>query len=248
MWENTCQFYSTVELEGERGPYKPIGQKSWRWVSSIQHKRSEYLPDIADAIVNGESVFFFSDPHFDHANIIHLSSRPFSDLETMQQALWASVVAASTKGRVICLGDLALRDPLSWQKKFSGLGNTLTIVGNHDAKNWDLVPWLATNARGWGSFQLPISWCKEHFSSHELVNWDSLPPYMSFGMFHWPVPKEFYPKGLWAQLHGHTHSVQRQPTHMNVCVEALDYEPRTFQELFTFDVFLESIDAYRTQK
>jgi calcineurin-like phosphoesterase family protein len=85
-------------------------------------------------------MFFTSDHHFNHTNIIRHSNRPFSSLEEMHEQLvsrWNSAV--SPRDVVYHLGDFAL----SWGKKHDGVveellrvcnGRKTLIVGNHDKK------------------------------------------------------------------------------------------------------------------
>ena len=47
---------------------------------------------------DGDKVFFTSDTHFYHANIINFCKRPFANVETMNEALienWNAVVGAN---------------------------------------------------------------------------------------------------------------------------------------------------------
>lgn len=84
------------------------------------------------------AIWFTSDTHFNHANIIEYSSRPFDDLDDMTETMiarWNAVVHHSDT--VYHLGDFAL----SWGKKHKELCDSLLerlhgqkwlIVGNHD--------------------------------------------------------------------------------------------------------------------
>lgn len=84
------------------------------------------------------AIWFTSDTHFNHENIIKYSSRPFADLEAMTEVLvgnWNAVVRP--EDTVYHLGDFAL----SWGSKHRELidsllsrlaGQKWLIVGNHD--------------------------------------------------------------------------------------------------------------------
>lgn len=85
-------------------------------------------------------IWFTSDTHFNHANVIQYSERPFSDLEDMTEQLvdnWNSLIQPGDS--VYHLGDFAL----SWGKKHEKLidgilarlnGQKFLITGNHDRK------------------------------------------------------------------------------------------------------------------
>lgn len=76
-------------------------------------------------------IFFTSDHHFGHANIIRLCKRPFTDLHSMNEAMtarWNAVVAP--KDAVYHLGDFALGDHRPYLQRLNG--SKILIPGNHD--------------------------------------------------------------------------------------------------------------------
>lgn len=82
-----------------------------------------------------EKTFVTADDHWGHKNIIHLSKRPFSDINEMNEALiqnWNSIVPSD--GTVYHLGDMFYKMPLD--KAYSILerlnGQIHLIEGNHD--------------------------------------------------------------------------------------------------------------------
>lgn len=97
------------------------------------------------------TIWFTADTHFNHANVIEYSKRPFADLAEMTETLvanWNSVVERGDT--VFHLGDFAL----SWGKKHAELvdgllsrlkGQKWLIKGNHDrdevtrSKRWHMV-------------------------------------------------------------------------------------------------------------
>lgn len=78
------------------------------------------------------SIFFISDLHLNHANIIKYCSRPFKDVNEMNATIierWNSVV--STKDTVFHLGDFCKRgNPTDFIKQLNG--HIIFIKGNHD--------------------------------------------------------------------------------------------------------------------
>ncbi len=87
-------------------------------------------------------VFFISDLHFFHANIIKYESRPFKDVEEMNQVLinnWNSIVK-SNDDKVFILGDLSLGNKDQIKLIIDQLnGYKILIFGNHDrghSINW----------------------------------------------------------------------------------------------------------------
>ena len=88
-------------------------------------------------IFQREGLFFTSDTHFNHANIIRFCSRPFETVEEMNEQLilrWNEVVAPDDT--VFHLGDFALGGSAVWTKVLDRLnGKIHLIMGNHDLKN-----------------------------------------------------------------------------------------------------------------
>lgn len=76
-------------------------------------------------------LYFSSDTHFGHANIIKYCKRPFRNIEEMDEKIienWNSVVNDSDT--VYHLGDFSFRDPYLYRKRLKGM--IVLIRGNHD--------------------------------------------------------------------------------------------------------------------
>lgn len=80
------------------------------------------------------NVFYTSDTHFGHKNIIDFCKRPFQDVSHMNEILiknWNETV--SPDDTVFHLGDVALGPWVEWDSILSRLnGYKILIVGNHD--------------------------------------------------------------------------------------------------------------------
>lgn len=86
--------------------------------------------------INNEHIFFTSDTHFFHENIIKFCDRPFESIEEMNEKLianWNSVVGQDDV--VFHLGDFALGGRENWDKVLPRLnGRIFLIIGNHDLR------------------------------------------------------------------------------------------------------------------
>lgn len=84
-----------------------------------------------------EGVFFTSNTHFNHTNIIKFCNRPFKNVEEMDETLisnWNRVIG--TDDCVFHLGDFCLGGSAEWTKVLDRLnGKIYLILGNHDLKN-----------------------------------------------------------------------------------------------------------------
>lgn len=81
-------------------------------------------------------IFYISDLHFGHQNVIRFDDRPFSDVNEMDRTLitlWNSRV--TDDDTVYIIGDFAFRNekPEEWYLKRLA-GKKHLIVGNHDGK------------------------------------------------------------------------------------------------------------------
>ena len=86
---------------------------------------------------DGSKVYFTSDTHFYHSNIIGFCKRPFKNVEDMNETLienWNRVV--SQDDIVFHLGNFCLGGSHEWTKILNRLnGKIYLILGNHDLKN-----------------------------------------------------------------------------------------------------------------
>ena len=88
--------------------------------------------------LDGKNVFFTSDTHFYHRNIIDFCRRPFKTVDDMNETLisnWNKVVGANDI--VFHLGDFCLGDSAKWNGILDRLnGKICLILGNHDMRNF----------------------------------------------------------------------------------------------------------------
>lgn len=79
-------------------------------------------------------IWFTSDQHFGHKNIIHLSHRPFKSIEQMDQWMideWNACVAS--EDTIYHLGDFAYKNRTPLEEYCKALnGHKHLILGNHD--------------------------------------------------------------------------------------------------------------------
>lgn len=93
-------------------------------------------------IEDASGVFFTSDTHFHHFNIIKPCGRPFNDEKEMNEVLinnWNSVV--NNDSIVFHLGDFAWGGFQKWKEICDRLnGHIILVKGNHDWKNGPQSP------------------------------------------------------------------------------------------------------------
>lgn len=170
-------------------------------------------------------IYFTSDHHFNHPNIIKLCNRPFDSIEAMHRALverWNSTV--NDGDTVFHLGDFCLGGINSYNEWVGQLrGNIRFIKGNHD-KRW-LKLWKETSDRV--KVLEPIH--VEKFQGVEIV------------MCHYPMQEwEGFYRGTW-HLHGHCHNNLKTvlPNRLDVGIDCFDYNLVSLQDITTAKMMLE---------
>lgn len=147
-------------------------------------------------------IFFTSDTHFGHTNIIKYCNRPFSTVAQMDRTCidnWNARVGEDDT--VYFLGDFCFRKAPEYQAELNG--NIVFIKGSHDS--WMKAPYLLPIEVRVGNKDKTIvlchyamrSWEKSHYGSWHLFghHHGKLPPYgLSFdvGVDCW----DYYPVSL----------------------------------------------------
>ena len=162
-----------------------------------------------------EDVLAWSDLHLGHANVIEYSTRPFADVNAMNEHLWSVWEREAKPERtLVVVGDLAMREalaPQTWErlKALPGASRQL-VIGNHDLT---------------GAGTLRVQGFDRVWST--LLSGGSPPLIWT----HLPLAQ--VPEG-WVNVHGHLHATPPGRTrHINVSVEQLRYAPVTLDRLRT---------------
>lgn len=181
-------------------------------------------------IKDASKVFFTSDTHFGHGNIIEFCNRPFKNAEEMDYKLienWNKKVPHD--GTVYHLGDFAWGGYEFWKKIRNQLnGSIILIKGNHDEKN--MTPSAEQELFDYVTFQMKL----EIEGRKVYLNHN---PFLCYGGTYRD------PKSLVYQLFGHVHSgpgakgldIERLgvlfPTQYDVGVDNNNYEPISWNEV-----------------
>ena len=136
-------------------------------------------------------IYFTSDLHFFHSNIIKLRKRPFADANEMDEALirnWNNQVLPTD--HVYILGDISMAPTYYIAEIMNRLnGKKYLVKGNHD-KFVDRVDW--------DKYSHIFEWVKPY---HEMVE-----STQKIVLFHYPIAEwnGFFRGAL--HLHGHQHN------------------------------------------
>lgn len=179
---------------------------------------------------DGSKVFFTSDSHYGHSNILKFCDRPFKDVEEMDRMLienWNKKVPHD--GLVFHLGDFAWGGYEFWKKIRDQLnGEIILIKGNHDQKNMSST--AEQELFKYVSWQMLIE-----IEGRKI--WLNHFPFLCYA----GVYRE--PKKLVYSLYGHVHSgpdkkgqdiprlIHTYPMQYDVGVDNNNYEPISWEEL-----------------
>lgn len=182
------------------------------------------------------NIWFSSDHHFYHNNVIRYCSRPYSSVEEMNEALvrnWNDVVRPDDI--VYYLGDfsMAFRSVELFTNRL--MGHKILICGNHDfchpahkrSRN-------EANRALWTQKYLDNGWAEVHtYIEYDIpgvakVNMMHLPYYDEFGKYEAHRMKD---DGRWLFC-GHVHEKWKTKDKMiNVGVDVWDYKPVHIDEI-----------------
>lgn len=164
-------------------------------------------------------IYFISDTHFNHSNIIEYCNRPFNDIKEMNDTLinnWNSIVKKDDI--VYHLEDFALADEEKLKELYSKLNGTIILIrGNHDGKSAKYYEEIGFK----GLTNAPIK-----LDEYKLI------------LSHTPVPDTKIPKG-YINIHIHNKKlIDGYPTkiystdkHINVSVDAINFKPINIGEI-----------------
>ena len=183
-------------------------------------------------IEDAKNIYFTSDNHFFHKNIITSCHRPFKDEFEMNDVMvdnWNAVVKEDDV--VFCLGDFAWGGFTKWKTIRDCLnGHIILIKGNHDMKNGPKNPEQEKELFDYVTYQMQLR------IEGRPVYLNHYPFLCYGGVYREPQYQ------VWA-LHGHIHlgpnslegkDVPRMeylyPTQYDVGVDNNDYEPISWTE------------------
>lgn len=168
-------------------------------------------------------IFYTSDLHLGHANILKLCNRPFSCVEEMDEVLIANWNAKVTNGDTVhILGDLMFRNTRPPEEYLSRLkGKKHLIVGNHD-KAWmkkvDLGRWFESvdMMSFFNDGQRKITECH-----YPMMSWpfSCRGGWMVYGHIHENTNMEYWPL------------IARNEFMLNAGVDINGYAPVTFEQM-----------------
>jgi len=175
--------------------------------------------DLTKEYQSGRNIYYWSDIHFSHKNIIKYTGRPYPDYEAMNEGLITSYLNTVTANDVVVFGgDIGFGNIDLINQKLNRLpGYKIQIVGNHDMYRDGSLYDLNFDERHL-CFVTNIDDCN-----------------MSFQLLHthYPLGDQYVPENC-LSVHGHIHNhLMTGNKHINICVEHTNYKPMHIRELIS---------------
>jgi len=180
---------------------------------------------------NDENIWFTSDHHFFHKNIIRLCNRPFVDIKEMSEKLienWNTHVKPNDI--VFNLGDFCWSGSSDeWIKLMDKLhGKQILIIGNHDDRKCveKVENWYKPRENDCRAVQTKLLFVRERLElryGKKRYILDHFPQYNWMGCHYWVY-----------NIHGHIHEKNSEIARVNsynVSVERNEYRPISLKEL-----------------
>ena len=198
------------------------------WIDRNDKKQFKYLFNYCEEILN-KKIYFISDTHFNHKNIIKYCNRPFENIDEMNKVLienWNNTV--TDFDTIFHLGDVALTSESEMRELIPKLkGKKILVKGNHDKKSNEFF-------RNVGFGIIPENPLK--LNKEKLI------------LSHKPLKDTEIPDG-YVNVHGHIHNnplhkinpetnemeypeeLYSDKLHFNVSVDVIDFKPISLEEL-----------------
>jgi calcineurin-like phosphoesterase family protein len=223
MFDTYLKFLGTQYVRDDGTTQQPASGKFIKalWAVHSAHRSKLDLGACIEGKQSGFSgrVWFWSDLHLFHANVIGYCDRPFVDIQSMNETMLRNCLAQVLPEDIVIFGgDVAMGNvPATNELLHQIPGYKVLVVGNHDMdrKTGKLLA-LAVDE------YVP---CIE-FSAAGL----------DFFVSHYPMNEALLRPGQ-VNIHGHIHNQSLHPAvgsgarHINMSVEFTGYQPVSLDEL-----------------
>lgn len=184
-------------------------------------------------------IYFTSDNHFFHKNVIDFCDRPFENVHRMNEGMikrWNGTVRQ--EDTVIVVGDFCFGNSTKRAAILNRLNGTKILVqGNHDKakscpEGFDLMVYEMTMQIAGQSVSIrhyPLRWSDEKRAAVEAESgYDAKAAFQKKPRYLDRMPKDV---GQW-HIHGHTHDSEKfNGRQIHVGVDAWDYTPISIQKI-----------------
>ena len=220
-------YLSTMKNDFNNVVRRPVKEATFKSMCGIHSKKNEY--ELAHSLIlnqqkNGGKIFFWSDQHFNHENIIKFSDRPFHSAIEMNEYMYSEYLdTVKSEDLVIFGGDIAFGDVGETRERLLQLpGKKILVMGNHDFDKNKCI------FREYHAFDATVM---------NLIYQEEFGGYIcNVIVTHYPLDLEYLPKNT-INIHGHIHCHTAGERRINMAVEHTEYKPMLLKEKIEQEFF-----------
>jgi calcineurin-like phosphoesterase family protein len=218
------RYFTHLGTQFVRDDGKTKQPASGKFIDALRQVHQDHQPrfDLAACLAGTHPgfrgrVWFWSDLHFFHTNVIQYCERPFADMPSMNQGLVQNCLSRVSADDILVFGgDITMGNVQATNALLRSMpGYKINILGNHDIEKRELLK-LAVD---------------EVVACFELEAFGH-----SLFFSHYPMPERLLaPEQI--NVHGHLHTTALHPSlgdgmrHISMSVEHTEYAPVTLDWL-----------------
>jgi calcineurin-like phosphoesterase family protein len=211
-------YLSTEKLNNKQELAKPCRLKIFKaFLNSHTPDNEKHANNLVKKqLHNNGNIYYWSDMHFNHKNIIEYSQRPFTSIEDMNEAMFTNYEDIVKENDLVIFGGDVAFDNIDITKKIKNLpGKKILILGNHDFNKKHI---LNDYASSFDAVTLLLNYSID--INNQLCN---------IMVTHYPIDNKLLPLNT-INIHGHIHQYQADVKNINMSVEKLNYCPKKLKE------------------
>lgn len=218
-------YLATMKKDFNEVVRRPVKEAIFKAMCAMHSKKNEQADLLFSQVQKTKgNIYFWSDQHFNHNNIIRFSNRPFHTTVEMNEYMYAEYFAlVKPEDLVIFGGDIAFGDVEETRERLLQLpGKKILVMGNHDFDKNKVI------FREYHSFDATVMAFvyQEIFDKH-ICN---------VLVTHYPLDLSYLPENT-INVHGHIHCHLAGERRINMAVEHTEYAPMSLREKIKEEFF-----------
>lgn len=212
------EYLSTMKQDYNNVVRRPVREAIFKAMCGVHSKKNEQAEVLINQIKeNGGKVYFWSDQHINHHNIIKFSDRPFHSTIEMNEYMYSEYFNVVTENDVVVFGgDVAFGDVNETKERLKQLpGKKILVLGNHDFDKNKCI------FREYHAFDVTVmAFCFQEVIENKVCN---------IIVTHYPMDLSYLPENT-INIHGHIHCHLAGEKRINMAVEHTEYKPKDMTE------------------
>lgn len=218
-------YLSTMKKDYNNVVRRPVRETIFKAMCSVHDKKNEQVMPLINIAKNSKgNIYFWSDQHFNHNNIIQFSDRPFNNTIEMNEYMYTQYFnVVKPEDLVIFGGDIAFGDVAETRDRLAQLpGKKVLVLGNHDFdKNKAIF-------REYHAFDATVmTFVYQEVFDNRICN---------VLVTHYPLDLSYLPENT-INVHGHIHCHLAGERRVNMAVEHTEYKPLNLREKIKEEFF-----------